>query len=103
MAVVYEPDGNFCVWMAFSHTKTLICSRPGQLIETLYLQTNKLVKTKKKSSVLKHVSLETVSQPSPAILFKNQVNSLPGPHILKIPLSLEERLTATDLFVRAAL
>lgn len=47
VAVVYEPDGNFYVWMAFSHAKTHICSRPGQLIKSLCLQTNKLVEKKR--------------------------------------------------------
>lgn len=100
-AVVYKADGNFCVWMAFNHTKTHICRRPHLLIETLYLQTNKLLK--KKTSALKCVSLETILKPSPAIIFKKQVKSLPTPHILKIPLSQEQRLTGTKLFVRAVL
>lgn len=48
-AVVYKPNGNFYVWMAFfNHTKTLICRRPGLMIEAPYLQTNKPVKIKTK-------------------------------------------------------
>lgn len=47
-AVVYKPDGNFCVRMAFNHAKTHICRRPGLLIETQYLQTNKLLKKETK-------------------------------------------------------
>lgn len=46
-AVVYKPDGNFYVCMAFfNHTETLICRRPALMIEALCLQTNKPVKIK---------------------------------------------------------
>lgn len=80
-AVVYKPDGNLCVRMAFNRTKTHVCRRPGLLIETLYLQTSKLVRKKNQnqSSILKCVSLETIPKPSPAIVFKKQVNPLPLP------------------------
>lgn len=48
-AVVYKPDGNFYVCIAFfNHTKTLICRRPGLMIEAPYLQTNKPAKIKTK-------------------------------------------------------
>lgn len=102
-AVVYKPDGNFYVWMAFfNHTKTLICRRPGLMIEAPYLQTNKPVKIKTKFC-FKVCFTGNNTKPNSSHYTQKTSKLSPQAPYLGNPIISATKTIRTKLFVRAVL